>query len=63
MVSLLSVHRRLCHCCDGVVAFIVMASLSSPMRRHLAVVDNDGVGMTGDDNDNDFNNATDLPSL
>jgi hypothetical protein len=60
--------RRLCRRCDGVVALVVMASLPSPMRRHLAVVDDDGAGAkgdddddgaTGDDEDNYPDNATD----
>jgi hypothetical protein len=32
---------------DGVVALVAMASLSSPMRRRLAIVDNDGNGVAG----------------
>ena len=36
---------------DGVVTLVVMASLPSPMRRHLAVVDDDGDGVTGDNDD------------
>ena len=66
-----SMHRRLSHCCNSVFALIMMALLPSPMRWHLAVVDYDGDGMTGDDNYDDFNNATNfavaamelLPSL
>jgi hypothetical protein len=41
--------RHLRRCRNGVVALIVMASLPSPMRRRLAVVDNDGDGTKGDD--------------
>jgi hypothetical protein len=37
-----------------------MASLPSPMRRRLAVVDNDGDGVTGDNDDNYFDDATDF---
>ncbi len=44
LVSLPSMRRHLCHHCDDVVALIVMALLLLPMRRHLAVVDNDGKG-------------------
>ncbi len=43
--------RHLCHCCDGIVAFVVMASLPLPMCRHLAVVDDDGNGAKGGDDD------------
>jgi hypothetical protein len=39
---------------------VVMASLPSPMRRSLAVVDEDGDGVTGDDDDDDFNDAMDF---
>ena len=45
---------------DGVVTLVVMASLPSPMRRRLAVVDNDGDGVTGDNDDNYFDDATDF---
>jgi hypothetical protein len=44
--------RRLCRRRDGVVALVMMALLPLPMCRHLAVVDNDGDGVKGDD-DND----------
>jgi hypothetical protein len=37
-----------------------MASLPSPMCRRLAVVDNDGDGVTGDNNDDYFDDATDF---
>jgi hypothetical protein len=37
-----------------------MALLSSPMRRRLAVVDDDGDGMTGDNDYDDFDDVTDL---
>jgi hypothetical protein len=60
MVLLPSMCRHLPHCHDKVVALIVMALLLSPMRRHLAVVDNDGNGVTGNDNDDDFDNAADF---
>jgi hypothetical protein len=43
-----SMPRHLRRCRDGVVTLVVMASLPSPKRRRLAVVDDDGDGMTGD---------------
>ena len=52
-------HRRLCHCCDGIVALVAMASLPLPMRRHLAVVENDGNSATGNDDDNNRDGAKD----
>ena len=56
-----SMHRHLCHRCDSVVALVVMALLPSPlMRRRLALVDDDGDGMTGDGDYNDFDDATDF---
>jgi hypothetical protein len=60
--------RRLCCRRDGVVALVVMALLPSPMRRHLAVVNDDGNGAkgnddedgaTGDNEDDNPDNATD----
>jgi len=48
MVSSLPMRRRLHHCCNGVVALVAMALLPLPMHRRLAVVDNDGDGVTGD---------------
>ena len=61
---------QICRCrqCAGagifaVVALIaldVKASLPSPMRRRLAVVDDDGDGVTGNDDYNDFDDATDF---
>jgi hypothetical protein len=49
MVSLLPMRRRLCcRHCDGIVALVAMASLQLPMRRRLAVVNDDGDGATGD---------------
>jgi hypothetical protein len=65
-----SKRRRLCHC-HCVVALIVMVLLSSPMLRHLVIVYDDGDGVTGNDDDDNFNNALDfavvtmvlLPSL
>ena len=37
-----------------------MASLPLPMRRRLAVVDNDGDGATGDSIDDNCNSATNV---
>jgi hypothetical protein len=37
-----------------------MASLPSLMRRRLAVVDDDGDGVMGDNDDNYFDDATDF---
>jgi len=66
-----SMRRRLCRHCDSVAALVVMASLLSPMRRRLVVVDDDGDGVTGKNDYDDFEDATDfavvamalLPSL
>jgi hypothetical protein len=55
-----SMRRGLCRCHDSVAALVVMASLPSPMRRCLAVVDDDGDGVTGDDDYDDFDDATDF---
>ncbi len=46
MVLLPSMRRHLCRCWDGIVALVVMALLPSPMRRRLAVVDDDDNGVT-----------------
>jgi hypothetical protein len=46
---LLLMRMRLCCRHDSVVALVVMASLPSPMRRRLAIVDRDDDGVTGDD--------------
>jgi len=43
-----SMCRHLCRHRDGVVALVVMASLPSPMRSCLAVVNDDGNGAMGD---------------
>ena len=48
-LSSLSMCRHLRRHHNGVVALVVMASLPSSVRRHLAVVDNDGNGMTGNE--------------
>ncbi len=56
MVSLLLMRRCLCRCCDGVVALVTMASLLLPMCRRLAIVNDDGDGMTGDKDDDDVDN-------
>jgi hypothetical protein len=37
-----------------------MASLLSPMRRRLAIVDDDGNGVKGDNDYDDFDDATDF---
>ncbi len=52
MVSSPLMRRRLRCRRDGVVTLVVMASLPMPMRRCLAVVDDDGDGAKGDDDDN-----------
>ena len=43
--------RHLCRRRNGLVTLVVMASLPSPMRRCLAVVNDDGDGVTGDNDD------------
>ena len=53
MVSSPSMCRHLRRHRDGVVALIAMVSLSSPMRRRLPVVDDDGNGVAGDNADDD----------
>ncbi len=53
MVLSPSMCRHHCRHRDGVVALVAMVSLSSPMRRRLAVVANDGNGVVGDDADDD----------
>ena len=55
-----SMRRRLCRRHDCVAALVMMALLSSPMRRHLVVVDNDSDGVTGDNHYDDFNDAMDF---
>ena len=52
--------RSLHRCRDSVAALIVMASLLSLMRMRLAVVDDDGDGVMGNNNYDDFDNATDF---
>jgi hypothetical protein len=53
MVSLLPMRRRLGRRRDGVVALVTMASLPLPVRKRLAIVNDDGNGATGDSiNDN-----------
>jgi len=52
--------RRLCRRCDGVVALVAMALLPLPMRRRLAVDDDDGDGATGDSIDDNCNSATNV---
>ncbi len=48
--------RRLCCRPDGVVALVAMASLPLPMRRRLAVGNNNGDSATGDNDDNNVDN-------
>ena len=60
MVSLLPMRRRLCRCCDDVVALVAMALLPLPMRRRLAVVDDDGDGATGDSIDDNCDSVTNV---
>ena len=48
-------HLRRRH--DSVVALVMMASLPSQMRRRLAIVNNDGNGMMGDNDYDDFDNG------
>jgi hypothetical protein len=55
-----SMRRRLCHRRDGGVDLVVMASLPSPMRRHLSVVDYDGNGLMGNTVNDDGDDATDF---
>ena len=70
-VFLPSVRRHLRRRHNSVVALFVMALLPSPICRRLAIVKDDGDGVTGDDNYNNFDDATDfaiimmtlLPSL
>ena len=61
-VKLSSPSMRRCHhrCRNGVVALIVMALLTSLMHRHLAVVDNDGNNVTRNNDNVNFDNATDF---
>ncbi len=56
MVSSASMRRCLCRRPNGVVSLVAMASLPLPMLRRLSVVNNDGNGATGN-NDNDNNNV------
>jgi hypothetical protein len=55
-----SMRRRLHRRRDSVSALVVVALLPSPMRRRLDVVDDDGDGVTGDDDYDDFEDATDF---
>ena len=55
-----SMRRRLCRRHDCVAALVMMALLSSPMRRRLVVVDNDSDGVMGDNHYDDFNDAMDF---
>jgi hypothetical protein len=47
--------QAFCHCCNGIVALVMMVLLPLPMRMHLAIV-NDDVDDTMGDNDNDVDN-------
>ena len=60
MVSLLPMCRRPRRCQDGVVALVAMVSLPLPMRRRLAVVDNDGDNATGDSINNNCDGASNV---
>ena len=55
MVSSSLIRRRLCRCRNSVVALVAMESLPLPMRRRLAVVDDDGNNVAGS-NINDVDN-------
>ena len=55
-----SMRRRVRCRRNSVVALVVMASLPSPMHRRLAIVDDDGDGVTGDVDYNDVDDATDF---
>ena len=55
-----SMRRRLCRRRDCVAALVVMASLSSPTRRRLFVVDDYGDGVMGNNDYDDFDDATDF---
>jgi hypothetical protein len=57
MVSLLPMRRRLHLRRNGIVALVAMASLSLPMLRCLAVVNDDGNGATGDSIDDNCDSA------
>ena len=59
MVSSSLMCMRLCCCGDGGVGLAAMASLPSPMRRRLAVVNNDGDNAMGEDEDNNRDGTTD----
>jgi hypothetical protein len=56
MVSSMLMRRHHCCRCNGVVALVAMAALPLPICRRLAVVDDDGDGATGDDDNDDINN-------
>ena len=60
MMSSLPMRRHLCCRCNGVVALVAMALLPLPMRRRLAVVDDDGNGATGNSIDNNCDSATNI---
>jgi hypothetical protein len=60
MVLSPSMRRHLCRRRDGIVALILMVLLPPSMRRHLSVVDNDDDGVTGYNNNDDFDNTMDF---
>ncbi len=60
MVSLLPMRRHLCRRRDGVVALVAMALLPLPVRRRLAVVNDDGNGATGDSINDNCDSATNV---
>ncbi len=55
-----SMRRRLHRRRDSITALVVMALLLSLMRRRLAVVNDDGDGVTGDNDYNYFDDTTDF---
>jgi hypothetical protein len=60
MMSLLPMCGRLRRRRNGVVALVTMALLPLQMRRRLAIVDDDGDGMTGDSIDDNCDSATNV---
>ena len=57
MVLLPLMRRRLHRRHNGIVALVAMALLPLPMRRRLAVVNDDGEGATGDSIDDNCDSA------
>jgi hypothetical protein len=60
MVSLLPMRRHLCHHGNDVVALVTMASLPLPMHRRLAIVYDDGDGVTGNSINDNCDSATNI---